>query len=371
MAKRIVLAAIVIIVLVGLLYTSQILKVSSTISGMVEANQIRLGSLVGGRVAEVFVDEGDQVASGQVLVRLEPFELHDRQAEAEAMLQASQAELTKRTAGFRVEEIAQARDRAEQAKATYERLLEGPRPQEIVAAKARVTAAEAQLKLAQQSFDRAEQLFKDGTFPKTRYDSAVEQLDKAKSNKTVRLNELAILEEGTRAEDLAAAKAKMSEAIAALELMTRGYRKEDIESARASAVAAEASLAAVRKRIEELEITAPCDGIIQSIDLEPGDLVRPQTPVVSMLNPAERWIRAYVPEEMPVNVGDRLRVTADPLPGKVIEAEVIFVADRAEFTPSNVQTPEERAKLVYRIKANLLDPPKELRRGLIVDVNFQ
>lgn len=371
MLKRIVLAVIVIIVLIGLLYTSQLLRASSTISGMIEADQIRLGSLVGGRVAEVLVDEGDEVSSGQVLVRLEPFELDERKAEAIAMLRAKQADLAKMTAGFRTEEIAQAQDRAAQAKATYERLLEGPRQQEIVAAAARLKGAEAQLKLAQQSFDRAETLFKQGTFPKTQYDAAVEQLQNAKSTQTVRSNELAILEEGTRQEDLAAAKAKLNEANAALELVTRGYREEDIEAARAAVAAAEASLAAVKKRIRELEIHAPCHGVIQSIDLEPGDLVRPQTPVVSMLNTNERWLRAYVPEEMPVNVGDRLRVTADPLPGQVVAAEVVFVADRAEFTPSNVQTPEERAKLVYRIKADLIDPPEELRRGLIVDVEIE
>lgn len=153
--------------------------------------------------------------------------------------------------------------------------------------------------------------------------------------------------------------------------MTRGYRKEDIEASKAAVVAATASLAAMQKRISELEIKAPCDGVIQSIDLEPGDLVRPQLPVVSMLNSNERWIRAYVPEGIPINVGDLLKLTADPLPGQTFQAEVIFVADRAEFTPSNVQTPEERAKLVYRIKANLIDPPDQLRRGLIVDVDLR
>jgi multidrug resistance efflux pump len=303
-------------------------------------------------------------------VRLEPFELNERKAEAEAMLAAKQATLTKMTAGFRVEEIAQARDRAAQAQATYERLMRGPRPQEIDAARASLQAAEAQLKFAKQSFERADKLYKDGSFPKTRYDEAVEQLQRAESTWQVRRNELAILEEGTRKEDLDAAKAKLNEATAALNLLEQGYRTEDVDAARAAVVAAEATVAAVAKRIDELQIKAPCNGVIQSIDLEPGDLVRPQTPVVSMLNTEQRWIRAYVPEAMKVNVGDRLTVTADPLPGEKFEAEVIFVAERAEFTPSNVQTPEERAKLVYRIKANLIDPPKELRRGLIVDVSL-
>ena len=370
MIKRIILVVVAIIVLVGLLYASQLLKKSSVISGMVESDQIRLGSLVGGRVQEVCFEEGDPVKEGETLVRLEPFELEARKAEAEAVFAAKEAELKKMTAGFRREEIKQAHDRVNQAEATYARLKQGPRPQEIKAARAQLEAADARLKLAKQSYERAVNLLSKGTYSKARYDAAVEELQNAESYRKVQLNELAILEEGTRKEDVDAAGAKLAEAKAALALLEEGYREEDKAAAEAAVRSAEASLAAVNKRIAELEIKAPCDGVIQSIDLEPGDLVRPQTPVVSMLNTKQRWIRAYVPEGIKVEVGDRLRVTADPLPGQTFEAEVIFVADRAEFTPSNVQTPEERAKLVYRIKANLIDPPDALRRGLIVDVDL-
>ena len=128
------------------------------VSGYLEADEIRLGSRVGGRMNEVLVEEGDSVAAGQELVRLDPFDLQAREQEAEATLAARTAELARLEAGYRPEEIAQARARSEQLQAHLDLLMAGAREQEIEAADGRLKVAEAGLKLATENFTRINSL---------------------------------------------------------------------------------------------------------------------------------------------------------------------------------------------------------------------
>ncbi len=151
----------------------------------------------------------------------------------------------------------------------------------------------------------------------------------------------------------------MEEAIHAWELKRNGYRKEDIAAAQASRDAAQFALAAIEKQLEELKIRSPLDGVIEAFDLEPGDLVPPSSPVLSMLDDSHVWVRAYVPQNrLSVDVGQKLPVSIDSFPHDDFVGTVTFVSRQAEFTPSNVQTPEERAKLVFRTKVALKNPTR-------------
>ncbi|MDZ7620133.1 MAG: biotin/lipoyl-binding protein [Patescibacteria group bacterium] len=234
MARRITLLLGSILLLGGLILAARWWTARApSVSGFLEAYEIRLGSRVGGRAAKVYVDEGDVVAAGEVLVQLDPFDLLARQAEAKALLAAREADYERLRQGFRPEEITQARQHYENLAARHEQLVDGSRKQEIEVARQRLAAAEAEATLAQQQHDRTQQLFERKAIARDEMDQSIAELSVAQRTVAVRQEELNLLLEGTRPEEIAAAKAQMEGAMAAWELHKRGYRQEDIAQAKA------------------------------------------------------------------------------------------------------------------------------------------
>jgi multidrug resistance efflux pump len=372
MIKRILAFLVVVALLVALLAYSQIREDPLQVSGFIEADEIRLGSRVGGRVDLVRCEEGQVVEGGRLLIALEEFDLFERQAEAQAQLAAREAELARLEHGLRPQEIAQAAARVDRLAAVLTELKNGPLPAEINAAKARVELAEAQFARAKSSYDRLADLFAQerGSVSQEDIDLATEALTVAEKTREVRQQELDLLQEDTpREEQILAAEADLEEARHAHDLAKSGYRQEDIAQARAARDAAAAALAVVEAQIEELKIVSPVDGVVEAVELQKGDLVPPNAPVLSIMDTSHLWVRAYVPVELlRVQVNDEVYVTVDSHPEMRFRGRVTFISRQAEFTPNNVQTPEERSKQVFRIKVTLLEGLDRLRPGMPADV---
>ncbi len=369
MIQRVGIVVVVVVLLVGLIAYSQFRPAANHVSGSIEADEIRVGSRIGGRVSAVHVVEGQRVKQGQQLVELEPFDLLEREQEAAMSLAALEADYQRLSAGFRPEEIAQAQARHDQFKARYDLLVAGPREQEIEAAKGRVEIAESEETLSQQNYLRSKQLIDKKAISQAEFDTVVEQLDGARAMLAVRKQELALLLAGTREEEQREAKARVDEAEQAWQLMKNGYRAEEIAKAKAARDAAQAALDLIREQKKELVITCPIDGVIEALDLQKGDLAPAGAPVLSVMDDSHLWIRAYVPQNrIGLQVGQKLSVTVDSFPGQAFQGQVSFISRQAEFTPSNAQTPEERSKQVFRIKVNLLDTSPRLRPGMTADV---
>jgi multidrug resistance efflux pump len=369
MIQRVITGIIVVAVLILLILYSQLRTTQPFVSGIVEADEIRLGSRVGGRVSRVFVDEGDRVETGAPLIEFEPYDLIQREQQAFAQLAESEANLRKLETGFRPEEITQAGARVDQLSAHLSLLENGPRQEEIDAARERLNASIAELRLARQEYDRVSNLAQSNAVSAGEIDIAKEKFDGANANVEVKKNELAILEAGTRAEEIAQARAQVIEAKAAWELAQHGYRSEDIEQARASCNAAAAALEVIRQQKTELVIVAPTAGYIDAFDLQPGDLVGANAPVMTLLSEQRLWIRAYVPQRfLRLSVGQQLRVTIDSIPDRDFQGEVSFISHQAEFTPNNVQTSDDRARQVYRIRVALHEGADQLRVGMTANV---
>ncbi|MEZ6044040.1 MAG: HlyD family efflux transporter periplasmic adaptor subunit [Planctomycetaceae bacterium] len=318
---------------------------------------------------KVIAVEGAEVQQGDLLVELEPFDLLERRAQAASNLAEQQAHLQELQAGFREEEITQAEAHREQLAAHLLELKNGPRKQEIKSAKARVDLAQAELKLAKLKHGRMQTLFNREAASTEEMDEADTALQVATANLTVREEELALLFEGTRAESIAQAEAQLKEAEAAWKLRVNGYRKEDIQQAEAAVQAAEAALKVIDAEVEELTVSAPVIGTIEAVDLQPGDLVQTNAPVISLLDHSHMWVRAFVPENrQAVDIGDKVTLTVDAFPDEEFQGNISYVARRAEFTPRNVQTSDERAKQVFRIKVELPKETSRLRPGMAVDV---
>ncbi len=369
MVSRLIALVVLVAVMLGLLAYSQMVEEPLHVSGFIEAEDVRLGSRVGGRVARVLVEEGQRVTPGTVLVELEPFDLNERLAQAIAEREARRAEYKLALAGFRAEEIAAASAKVDQLAAELTKLEEGPRAQEISAAEARVRLAQAELELAQLQHARIRSLYETNAASRDEFDAAVTRLRVAEETVLVRKEELDLLQEGTRDDDIAAARALYEQSRQELELRQAGSRAEEIARAKAALAGAEAAVNAIERRREELTIRAPIEGVVESIDLEPGDLVSPNSPVVSLIDPSLLWVRAYVPEDrLAVKIDQRVQVTVDSRPNERFEGHVSFIARQAEFTPGNVQTPEERSKQVFRIKVVLDEGHDVLLAGMPADV---
>lgn len=369
MVWRVVLVILFAALLTAVLYYGQQQHEPLRVSGFIEADAIRVGSRVGGRVQKVAVEEGDRVRKGDLLVQLEPFDLNERRAEAEALLAQKRRTLEKLQAGFRAEEIAQARARYDQLQANLKKLENGPRPQELAAARAEVELAESNLELALQDHRRIVSLVARGAESQENLDEAVRALKVARAEVQVKKENLSLLEAGTRQEEIDWAKAQVQEAYEGWRLKTEGYRPEEIAEAEAAVRAAEATSNAIGAQIEELKILAPAEAVVEAMELEPGDLVPANAPAVELIDLSNLWVRAYVPEdELDLEIGQKVDVTVDSFPERTFAGRITFIARQGEFTPGNVQTPEERSKQVFRIKVQLTTGLDVLRPGMAADV---
>lgn len=371
MTKRFALILVGIVILTALLLSSQLRKEPLRVSGILEADEIRLGSRVGGRVAKVHVQEGDSVKAGDALVELEPYDLLHRETEAAARVAEFQAELDRLEFGYRKEEIAQAKAKVDHWQARLDSLdpQQGPRKKEIEAAEARLQVALAQKELAEQAFERKRGLHAQNAASDAELEKATEDLKVATNQFVVRDRELQLLIQGTEF-DLQQARAQLREAEAAWELMNNGFRKEDVQKAKAALETAQAELAAVRAQRDELIIRAPSEATVEAIELQPGDMVAAGAPVLSLVDRGHLWVRAYVPGALDVQVDQRVYVVIDGQSDPPFPARVVFRARQAEFTPSNVQTVEERTKQVFRIKV-ALEPQQNLWPGMTAEVWFE
>jgi multidrug resistance efflux pump len=370
MAIRIVIFILVAAALAGVLYYSQLRHEPDKVSGFIEAHDVRVGSRIGGRIAKVDVDEGAAVKAGDVLVELDPYDLNQRLAQAQALLVQRRAEYDRLKNGFRPEEIAQAAARRDQLAAELDKAVAGPRPPEITEAQALLDQAVRERDLAQATYNRTSKSFAASGVSQEEMDQTTNQLRVTQANLIVRQQQLDLLKEGTRKEDIDSAKAQLAQAQQALDLMKNGNRKEDIDAASAAVDSQAAAVAALQKQIEELKVLAPAAGVIEAVDIRPGDLLSPNAPALSMLESDELWVRAYVPENaLDIKKGQKVRVTVDSYPGRDFSGEVTFVSRDAEFTPENVQTVEKRSKQVFRIRVTLTGPGKDdLRAGMSADV---
>ncbi|GMU38210.1 MAG: efflux RND transporter periplasmic adaptor subunit [Phycisphaerae bacterium] len=341
------------------------------VSGFIEADEVRVGSRVGGRVQQVDAVEGAEVEAGATLIVLEPYDLLERLSEAQAQLAARNANLSKLKAGFRKEEIEQARARRDRAKNVLDKLQAGPRPLEIQILRDRLAVAEADLKNAEAEYKRVAELFERDSANQNEMDDVIRLVDSARARHAASRNELSLAEEGTRAEEIAEAKAVLAEAEQALALVEAGYRAEDVAVAQAEVDAVAATIQVIREQIKELTVVAPEAGTVEAVELQPGDLVGPNAPLLTILLPKSLYVRAYVPENrLDVMPDQQVWIRVDSYPGETFSGRISYISRQGEFIPSNVQTPEERVKQVFRIKVSLEESEQRLRPGMSADVFF-
>ncbi len=236
---------------------------------------------------------------------------------------------------------------AEAAKAVLAELERGFRAEEVAQGRAALRAAEQRVNDARRDLERTRNLYEGGAVSR-------ELLDKHET-----AYELAVAEYESAQE--------------ALQILQTGPRQERIAAQRAALAQAEATVEQIDAALDYAVIRAPFAGVVNVRHREPGESVPAGAPVLSVMNPDDRWVRIYVREDEVgrLALGQMAAITADADPRRRYDGKVIFIASEAEFTPRNVQTTEERVKLVYRVKVQITgDPDFDLKPGLAADVRL-
>ena len=318
-AVLVLLIALSVAVTWGGLHRGGVTSKPVSVTGTIEATQVDVSVKITGRIVERLVKEGDRVTRGQVLVRLDDSELAADVKRLEAALRAAQATL---------------RD-----------LEKGARPQEIEDARAAVSSAEATRTMTEREHQRTEQLFKQNLI-------AAQDVDRARQAYEV-------------------AKAQERSARERLALVLEGPRPDQIDAARWQVTQAEAALAQARSRLREAIVVSPIDGVVLRKNLEVGETANPGVPILTLVDPKDVWLRAYVPETEVgrLKIGEPARVRVDAFADRVFTGRLIEIGSEAEFTPRNVQTKKERVNLVFRIKIQIDNPDGLLKPGLPADAD--
>jgi HlyD family secretion protein len=342
------------------------------LSGNIEVTDAEVSFKIPGRVVARLVDEGDLVKAGQLVARLESVDLQQEVALRRADAQNAQAVLDELLAGFRREDVAQGEAAAAQAQARLEEMLAGSRPQEIAAAQATVDRARAETERARADAARYEALVKKDEVSQQQYDAVRTTYETAVARQKEAEEQFKLVKEGPRHEQIEQARAAMVQAREHFHLLRNGSRQEDIAQARARLAQAQAALGEAETKLSYATVNSPLTGVVLSKNVEPGEYVSPGTPVVTVADLQNVWVRAYVNETDlgRVKVGQRARVTTDSYPHKVYDGRLGFIASQAEFTPKTVQTEKERVKLVYRVKVDITNQNMELKPGMPAEVQI-
>jgi HlyD family secretion protein len=289
-------------------------------SGIVEAREVIVSSEVSGRIVELNFDEGSRVDSGFVLCRVDTEMIYQRYLEAKSQAEALLSQ--------------------------YQLLLKGARREEIEAMEQAVERAKVNFENAKKHFERIKKLYEENVTTQEQFDNAKTLYESSKS--------------------------QYKEAVKKLEILKSGAREEEIKIAFANYQRALAQMKSVELQIKKSKILSPISGFVTTKFVELGEFVSPGVPIAKISNLDEVYIRIYLPENELgfVKLGDSVDVKIDSYPKRAFKGVVVFVSPKAEFTPKNVQTKEERTKLVYAVKVKVRNGEGIFKPGMPADVEI-
>jgi HlyD family secretion protein len=302
------------------------------VSGQVEATEVQVSALVGGPLIDVPLVEGSHVDAGAVVARLDTTDTLLAIDRARAERDQAHAQLQLLRAGSRSEDIRQAEA-------------------QVAAARADLAAADAEVAAAQLEVDRFEALLASNSGSRKQRDDAVAQRNVARERSQ-------------------GARDRVTGAAESLARVKAGARREEIDSAAARVAAAEAQIKILEKSVADATVTAPMAGIVTQIIADEGEVVAPRTPLLVVTDLDHAWANVYVDEPVVprLKLGQPATLFTDA--GGRIDGTITFISPKAEFTPRNVQTAEDRSQLVYRLKVSVDNTSGTLKSGMPVEAEI-
>jgi HlyD family secretion protein len=378
---------VIIIVLVAVAAVLYFLKRSGedtknqiTVSGNIELTEVNIAFKTSGRLLERAVDEGDAVKKGMIIARLDRDQLLAQRDRDSASLQLATAQLAQAETAlaWQKESFIADLEQRQADLATYQSRLQelknGSRPQEIQEVKAAVESAQAEFDRAKRDWDRAQTLYKNDDISTAQFDQYRSRWEGAEAALKQIGERQSLVLAGPRKEQIEAAAAQVQRASAAVKAAETNRleikrREQELPLRRADIARAQANLAFMDTQLADTIAASPVDGVVLVKSAEAGEILAAGTPVVTIGDIEHPWLRAYINETDygKVKLGAKVKITTDSYPDKEYEGRVSFISSQAEFTPKQIQTQEERVKLVYRIKIDVANPHQELKSNMPAD----
>jgi len=350
------------------------------VSGNLELTQVDLSFKTAGRMTELAVREGDFVKQGQLIAKLDSAQLEQQLLRDQAAVASAQSSLQQLQTSIEYQaatidsDISTRRAELAQAQANLDAMLAGSRPQEIQQAQSAVADAKASNDLARSDWERAQTLFSREDISKAQYDEARAKLDGTAAQLRQAQEHLGLVQEGPRKEDIAGARAQVARAQAGVQTAEANRielrrKEQQLVEQKAEIERTRAQVGMTQTQIADATIVAPIDGVVLVKSAEAGEVLAAGTTIVSLGDIAHPWLRAYINETDlgRIKLGGKVKLSTDSFPGKTYDGRISFISSEAEFTPKQIQTKEERVKLVYRIKVDVDNAHQELKDNMPVD----
>lgn len=350
-------------------------------SGHIEVTEVDMSFRMQGHMVRLFVDEGAQVKKGDVLAELEQEPIRERRDQASAVVRELEARIASLSLTINIRqdvldaEVKKAQAAVSAADARYQTLRTGSREEEIAEAAATRDKARTEWENRMADFKRVKELYERKIVSASQYDNSLTAAEASKAAYLAAEERYRLVRAGPRKEAVMEGKANLAGSDAALSAAEAGSReveklKLDLRALQSQLDQARAALAIAEDDLRKSILYAPFNAFVTAKDTEEKEFVQPGTPVVTLADLEEVWVKTYVPETElgRVRLGQEADVISDTFPEKRYRGKVTFISPQAEFTPKNVQTKEERVKLVYRIKVTIANPNQELKAGMPVDV---
>ncbi len=353
------------------------------LSGNIELTEINIAFKTAGRLVERTVDEGDAVKKGQVIARLDRDQLMAQREREAAGLVSSESQLAQAQTAVELQRANLAADietreaDLSSMEARFAELKNGARPQEKLDAKAAVDAAASELERSKRDWERAQTLYKNDDISSAQFDQYRNRFENAQAVLKQLQEREALVLAGPRVEQVNAQQGQVARARGALKTAEANKlelkrREQEVVTRRAEIERSKANLALIDSQLADTVVASPVDGVVLVKAADPGEVLAPGTTVVTVGDIDHPWLRGYVNETDlgKVKIGSKARVTTDSYPGKVYNGRVTFIASQAEFTPKQIQTQQERVKLVYRVKIEVENPGRELKSNMPADAQI-
>jgi HlyD family secretion protein len=388
MKKRRIVIVILLVVAAGGFYAYHTLVGRTPddrilVSGNIELNEVNIAFKTAGRLTERDVDEGDAVKKGQVVARLDRDQLLAQRDSQAAALASAEAQLAQAQTALEWQRDTLAGD-VEQKKADLAsneaRLAElqnGSRPQEVQEAHAAVASVQSELDRAKKDWDRAQTLYKDDDISTAQFDQYRNRWEAGDAALKQAQQREALVLAGPRAEVIQAAAELVQKARGALKMSEANglelkRREQELTTRKAEIARATANLALIDSQLADTIVYSPVDGVTLVKGADVGEVLGAGATIVTVGDIDHPWLRGYINETAlgKVKLGSKAKVTTDSYPGRVYEGRVTFISSEAEFTPKQIQTQEERVKLVYRVKIEVANPRRELKSNMPADAEI-
>jgi len=322
--KRLIVVGIVLLIGLAILMVRQSRNRPEegvvNLSGNAEVTEVNVGFKLAGKIEKLFTDEGMKINKGDKLAVLDSPEIEYQLAQSKAFLSEAQMKLAE--------------------------LKAGTRPQEIAQARAQLNSAGAELDKAKKDYQRAERLYKNDAI-------STQQMELEK-----KVYDVALSRQKTAAETVSLAK--------------EGPRIEQIKASESRVRQAESAVSIAEERMKDTVLVAPLTGVILRKNVEAGEVVSAGTPVFTIGDIENPWVKVYIKEDKLglVKLNQKAEIATDSYPGRKYQGVVTYISSEAEFTPKNVQTQEERVKLVFGVKVSVKNINDELKPGMPADVKI-